>query len=301
MLIAAINYQNNMSYALTFLLANLFVVAVLHSYANLSGLKITALAADDAFAGQRSGFHFRFSAGNKRGHHALLVGWPETVNSAQERRKRWRPRFLRTLFSAPQMLAIEEIDLDGGTTFDLTLHVPAGSRGWYRPGRLRIESTFPIGLLRCWTWVDLDQRALVYPKPLNSAEPAGAAGDAQDGRWLCDTGDDEFFGIRDYRDGDNPRRVYWKGLARGQSLQTKEYATAIADARWLDWEQFAGLDQERRLSALCYWVLEYHRRELEFGLRIPGVELPAASGDRQRDSALRALAVFGLPEELPVS
>jgi hypothetical protein len=36
MLVAAINYQNNMAFALTFLLANLFVVAVLHSYANLS-------------------------------------------------------------------------------------------------------------------------------------------------------------------------------------------------------------------------------------------------------------------------
>ena len=54
MLIAAINYQNNMSYALTFLLANLFLVAVLHSYANLT---ISAVGAQDVFAGQRCAFH----------------------------------------------------------------------------------------------------------------------------------------------------------------------------------------------------------------------------------------------------
>jgi hypothetical protein len=58
MLVAAINYQNNMAYALTFLLANLFVVAVLHSYANLSGLTITAVGAEDGFPGQRDGVSF---------------------------------------------------------------------------------------------------------------------------------------------------------------------------------------------------------------------------------------------------
>jgi uncharacterized protein (DUF58 family) len=195
------------------------------------------------------------------------------------------------------MLAEEEIDLPPNAAKELVLHIPVAARGWYRPERLRIESTFPLGLLRCWTWVALDQRALVYPAPLVSPEPAGAAGDALDGRWLSGAGDDEFFGIRDYRAGDNPRRVYWKGLARGQALQTKDYATAIADARWLDWGQFPGLDQERRLSALCYWVLDYHRKELEFGLRLPGSELAPASGDRQRDAALRALALFGISDE----
>ena len=34
MLTTAINYQNNMSYALTFLLATLFIIAILHTYAN---------------------------------------------------------------------------------------------------------------------------------------------------------------------------------------------------------------------------------------------------------------------------
>ncbi|WOJ95695.1 DUF58 domain-containing protein [Congregibacter brevis] len=290
MLIAAINYQNNMSYALTFLLANLFVVAVLHTYANLSGLTITAVSADHAFAGQRSGFHLRFSSTNKRGHNALLVGWPE----AKEARR--RRRLFTGLLSSPAMIAVEEIDIAPAATLDLVLHIPVGTRGWYRPDRLRIESTYPLGLLRCWTWIDLDFRALVYPTPLVAAEPKGAAGDALDGRWLAGTGDDEFYGIRDYRAGDNLRRVYWKGLARGQALQTKDYASAIADARWLDWEQFSGLDQERRLSALCHWVLDYHRREFEFGLRVPGLELAPASGDRQRDAALRALALFGVTE-----
>jgi hypothetical protein len=42
MLLAAINFENNLSYALTFWLATLFIVAILHTYANLSGLTIRA-------------------------------------------------------------------------------------------------------------------------------------------------------------------------------------------------------------------------------------------------------------------
>ena len=45
MLLAAINFENNLSYALTFLLATLFIVATLHTYANLSGLTIRAVRA----------------------------------------------------------------------------------------------------------------------------------------------------------------------------------------------------------------------------------------------------------------
>jgi uncharacterized protein (DUF58 family) len=291
MLIAAINYQNNMSFALTFLLANLFVIAVLHSYANMAGLRITALGADDAFAGQRAAFRLRLDAGGRRGHFALHLGWP-TAEAGRRRR-----RFMVGLFSAPAMATEQEVDLEAGAVLDLRLHLPVGQRGWHRPGRLRIESVYPLGLLRCWTWVDLDLRALVYPAPIAGTEPVGGEWGSDDGVYLAGGGDDEFFGIRRYREGDNPRRVHWKGLARGQGLQSKEYAALVSDARWLEWGQFPGLTQERRLSVLCHWALDYHRRELEFGLRLPEYELAPARGGPQRDRALRALALYGLEDE----
>jgi uncharacterized protein (DUF58 family) len=288
MLIAAINYQNNMAYALTFLLANLFHVAVYYTYANLAGLTLTGIGADDAFAGGRSAFRLRLSASARRGHYALLLGWP---SRAEQQRRRG---FLRGLFSSPAMLALEELDLEQGDQRELRLYLPVGERGWHDPGRLRVESLDPLGLLRCWNWVDLDMQALVYPEPLAQAEIGGEAGQGDDGLQVSGIGDDEFAGIRDYRPGDSPRRVYWKGLARGLDMQSKEYAVAVSDTRWLDWEQYPGLATERRLSALCHRVLDYHRRELEFGLRIPGTELRPAKGDRQRDRALRALALYNI-------
>lgn len=290
MLIAAINYQNNVAYALTFLLANLFVVAVLHSYANLAGLTLTAIGADDAFAGQHTAFRLRLTAGERRGHYALLVGWPVP-------KARLRQRLLASLLSRPQMQAMEELDLEPGEQHTLRLHLPVIARGWFHPGRLRIESVYPLGLLRCWTWVDLDQRALVFPMPLAARTTSGDDGEGRDGLQVGGSGDDEFTGIRNYREGDSPRRVYWKGVARGSDLQSKEYNRTIADTRWLDWDQFAGLATETRLSALCHEVLEHHRRELEFGLRLPGTSLVPGRGERQRDRALRALALYGIDSD----
>ncbi|MEE4277878.1 MAG: DUF58 domain-containing protein [Halieaceae bacterium] len=293
MLIAAINYQNNMAYALTFLLANLFHVAVYYTYANLAGLTLTGVGADDAFSGARSAFRLRLSAGSRRGHHALSVGWP----SHEEQRK--RRGLFRGLFSSPPMLAVDELDIERSDQCELRLHLPVGERGWFNPGRLRVESLFPLGLLRCWTWVDLDMQALVYPKPIALAEPGGQAGEGDEGFQVSGIGDDEFAGIRDYRAGDSPRRVYWKGLARGLDMQSKEYAVAVSDTRWLDWDQYPGLATERRLSALCHRVVDYHRRDLEFGLRIPGLVLRPAKGDRQRERALRALALYGYDAPQP--
>ena len=143
MLMAAINYQNNMSYALTFLLATLFIIATLHTFANLSGLTIRALRAQSTFPGQQSKFDVLIERGKQRDHFALYMKWPESTDAL-----------------------VSLVDED---RVRVQLHTAVGKRGWYSPGRLLLESTYPLGLLRCWTWIDLDLYALVFPQPLACA------------------------------------------------------------------------------------------------------------------------------------
>lgn len=271
MLVAAINFQNNLSYALTFLLATLFIVAVLHTFANLSGLTIRAVRARPAFPGQQTEFELQVERSRKREHYGIYFNFEG---------------------SAPERLNITGAEIEA-----LHLLAPVGERGWYHPGRLLVKSTYPLGLIRCWTWIDLDLRALVYPRPLPSPEPSGLATDQPDGASVPIEGSDDFYGFRDYRQGDSPRHIYWKGLARGQSLQTKQY-TAYADRSvWLDWEAFPGVGVEQRLSHLCYWALEYHRSGDEYGLRMPGALIEPDVGESHRDMVLRALALFGMTGE----
>lgn len=269
MLLAAVNYENNMSYALTFLLATLFVIAILHSYANLSGLTLRGLAAGEGFPGQTVPFTVELRCSNRRGHHALWLGFEAAPRAA-------------LLSVAP------------GGAGAATLYARAPERGPFRPGRLRVESSYPLGLLRCWTWVDLDLEGLAYPRPRPYPEPAGGAAGAPGARPRG--GDEEFFGLRDYRPGDRPRQVYWKGLARGQALQSKYYSEPATALAWLDWEAFPGAGAERRLSYLCQQCLDLHRRGARFGLRLPGEQLAAAAGEVQRDRVLRALARFRPPQ-----
>ena len=81
MLLAAINFQNNLSYALTFLLATLFVLAVLHTFANLSGLTIRAVRAQPAFPGQQTEFELQVSRGRRREYYGVYCRFENSATA----------------------------------------------------------------------------------------------------------------------------------------------------------------------------------------------------------------------------
>ncbi len=81
-------------------------------------------------------------------------------------------------------------------------------------GRLRVESVYPLGILRAWAYFDGDSQCLVYPAPRGHLPlpfaPATASGLTQ----LHGVGSDEFAGLRPYTPGDPVRAIAWKTLAR---------------------------------------------------------------------------------------
>ena len=265
-LIAAINYQNNMTFALTFLLANVFVIAILHTFINLSGLTVSAVRASSVYAGQQSEFEIKLSHAGKRPRFALTCHWqdalPHTVN------------------------------LDEKTEVTIKTYLDTGKRGWFNPGRLLIETCYPLGLLRAWTWIDLDIQALVYPNPLPCEPLKGQEADAADGSTVPVEGSDDFYGLRDYIQGDSLKHVFWKTVAKAQPLQTKQYNAYADQSVWLDWQSFSGLPVEQCLSHLCYWLLQFERSHEDYGLRLPGVTIEPNRGEAHKDLLLRHLALF---------
>lgn len=145
-----------------------------------------------------------------------------------------------------------------------------------------------------WSWVDLRQQALVYPRPL-AGEPflGPGAEDAEDqGRALASAGVDDYQGLRAYQPGDSRRRLHWKAFSRGQGLLVKDFAALGGEDLWLEFERLGG-DLESRLGRLCHAVLELSERQQPYGLALPGTRLQPASGEAQREACLRALALFG--------
>ncbi len=270
MVLAGINYQNSLIFVLAFLLASLFMVSILHTYRNLSGLTIMASSTLPAFAGEDAEFTLVLSRLGARTFEALLLGWnPELLQGAD-------------------LLEEEEVKVK--------LFVETRIRGVMNPGRMLIQTYYPVGLFRAWSWLDLDMQTIVYPRPV----PAGAIpfvqASSNDGELIQREGVDDFYGLRDYQQGDPLKHVAWKSYARTGELLTKQFA-AFADRRvWLEWDFFPGMDREARLSRLCYWVLKFDAGNDEYGLRLPGIELAPGRGHEHREEMLKTLALFEIEQ-----
>lgn len=266
-LLLGINYENNLVYAVSFLLLALLVLSILHTYSNLAGLTITALSARPCLVGENAEFELLLRAGGRRDYEAIQLSW---------------------VGRAP--VSCDLIDDDERR---VRLYLEAPSRGWWHPGPLLIETFYPLGLFRAWTWLETDLRALAYPRPLpGDVLPAGSGISGQ-GELVNAHGSDDFLGLEAYQRGMSLRRLAWKQLAAGQGLHAKQFGDHADQQLWLDWSMWPELDLEHRLSRLCYWTLTLSREELEYGLRLPGQEIPPGHGERHRHRVLRALALFG--------
>ena len=148
------------------------------------------------------------------------------------------------------------IDIPAQSITEVVLAVPAERRGWLPLGRVLLETRFPLGLFRAWSYVEPDARCLVYPKPERTPLPAPAAEAAAGALRSQAVGNDDFSGLRAYQLSDSPRHVAWKAVARSDDMLTKQFTGESAAELWLDWHMLpAALGLEQRLSRLAGWVL----------------------------------------------
>jgi uncharacterized protein (DUF58 family) len=161
--------------------------------------------------------------------------------------------------------------------------------------RLTIATTFPLGLVRAWSYAAPDQRCLVYPAPAADAPPLPTAPGLEDGQSRGGRGLDDFFGLRDHQLGDPPRHVAWKAVARHNGpLLTKEFSAAAAQRVVLDWDELPpSMAVEQRLSVLARWICQAHGVGLAWSLQLPGCEFPFAAGPAHYHACLKALALYG--------
>lgn len=267
MLLGSMNYSSSLGYTITFLLASLGFVAMHHTHRNLENLELRAGFAPPVFAGDEARFPLfaRNNAGVARGGIAL---------DDSERTQ-------------------DICDLLPGASATLTLRVRADARGWLRPPRFGIHTTYPFGLFRAWAWLRMDLECLVYPRP---APPGGAppplALEPGSSRTEA-AGNEDFSGLRSYRPGDAPRHIAWRASARADGdLLVKEFHGGGVATRWLDWNDTRERDTEARISRLTRWVMDAQASGERYGLRLPGVEVPLGGGEAHYQRCLRELALF---------
>lgn len=268
LLMGSINYSLSLGFALTFLLAGMGLAGMVQTTRNLAQLVVRAGRADPVFAGGRA--TFRLSLAN-----AADFDRPEIA--------------VRQLASG----AACTVDVAADGVADALLAVPAERRGWLPLGRVMLETRFPLGLFRAWSYVQPDSRCLVYPRPEPGALPPRTPSPQAGGAQSRTQGSDDFSSLRAYQPSDSPRHIAWKSAARSEHLLTKQFAGEASAELWLDLRDVqASLGLEQKLSRLTGWVLAAEREGAQYGLRLPGNEIPPSRGDAHRSACLEALALY---------
>jgi len=273
MLVGAINYSLSLGYALCFLLAGLFSATLLHTYRNLAGLELRRVTADSAFAGERLPFTLTLANATRIARHGLRL-------------------CTRGGADAPPLATRTDVPATG--TAEARLELPTTVRGRWPLGRVTIESDWPLGLWRAWSYVHAPVHGLVFPPPEPQAPPLPAEPDAVAGALARQGARGDVAGLRPYRPGDVPGTIAWKSLARGQGLHVRTFDDESGQARTrltLAATSLPGVEQ--RLERLAAWVLDAEARGADYAFELPGTTLPADHGPAQRLDALTALALHG--------
>jgi len=283
MLLGDINYNLSLGYVLTFLLAMMAVMSMLHAFRNLAHLEIRAGRADAVFNGEAAKFLLHFYNPGKLPRYQLCLRGGSHLTASS----------LRGLRGGNGSIVC--LDVPAGQTGEVEFPLHTTRRGWLDLGKLTLHTEFPLGLFHAWSYLHFDTRCLVYPTPLSGATlPPANAPDGAGKRTIA--GDDDFAGLRNYVPGDALPRIAWKAYARGHALQVKQFSTPVGEELWLDIADTPDADIEDKLARMTRWVLDAETLGLSYGLSLPDGELAAGNGMAHRDECLRRLALLGLAE-----
>ena len=202
---AAINTGNNLLYLLLGMMLSLIIASGVMSEMSLRGLEVTRQPPTRLHA--------------KR---------PFLMGIGLKNDKRRLPSF-----------SIEVEDLIGDKPLDKKcyfLKLPAGRlqhtsyrhtfnrRGRYTFTAFRLSTKFPFALFRKSRLVELETEVIVYPalQPIGRAEPPRAHAHGEEARGQRGRRG-EFHGLREHRDGDDPRDIHWRSTARKGKTMIREY------------------------------------------------------------------------------
>ena len=248
------------------------------------------------------------------------VGEPLVIRYELVNRSRALPAFDLTVHESIDPTQLEP----SGTAW--AMHVGPGdsvhAEAVFRPMRrgvvqlrsFEVATTFPFGLLRKIVRITRRGEVLIHPRilPIRSDLLARVTSGAIGGQRLSQQsgGDDDFFGVREYRGGDSVRRIAWKRLAGTGKLATIERGRAVpprvrvlldlrlptASLRTAPGENACALEENAIVIAASVIALA-DRLGYEYALSVAGIEIPAVAlrkGHFHREKIMSLLAAIDL-------
>jgi len=282
MWLAAVNYSNNLVYAILYLIGALSFISIFHTWRNLASLRVEHIRIQPAFAGEEVRMEIYLRNPSKHTIYGLFF-----ARLGDEAGLARRPTPLRIPGGGG-------VRIEAGDSCSAEVVFPSERRGMYRFESLLVRTSYPFGLFWVSFRVPVDVEYYIYPQARGNADWPGLHPSGEQGSPASLKPGDDFSGVRAYMPGESLRHVDWKAFARGRPLAVKQFTGGSGHELWLDAAEMTRLPLEARLSQLALWIVNAEKEEIPYALKLGRTTLPLGLGAAHSRRALEALAVAGV-------
>lgn len=261
MMLAGLNFNNNMSLMLVFLLFGLAQVALHQTFFNIRNLHLEQVNAEPTFLGDNITLQIQISADHEK----------------------WR-------IKTENELSTDITDINQEVS-QLKSLIQSNHRGWQDVDRIKFLTRYPLGLFTCWVYCQPQSQVLVYPKP-EKPTPDFPNHGGRDGEKSTPIKGEELSSIRAYQQGDPIRDIAWKKTAQSDQTWVKEFHQTQGKHLLFDLSQMFMSNLEVKLSRITAWIIEAERNGDEYQVLLPGFDSGMNSGDSHKHQCLKALALY---------
>ncbi|WP_196137674.1 DUF58 domain-containing protein [Aliikangiella sp. G2MR2-5] len=266
MMVGATNYQNNLAFLLTFLIVGIGLATIIFTFKNLQGIQFALRGHGELFCEEFAEVEISLTSLTGTKHSAIGIGW-----------------------------SLEELvwtDVEPDEPSLVRLSFKAKRRGQVPLERILVTSYFPFGWLRTWSFFGFSSTVLVYPKPVEPPPVFESVGNQEEEQGHKKRGSEDFFGLKSYEIGEPLSRIDWKSFAREKGLYVREFAVFQGTQLCFDWDDYAGTDDELRLSYLTFLVIQAAQQQIGYSLKLPGEYIMFDEGEAHRNNCLKVLALY---------
>jgi uncharacterized protein (DUF58 family) len=199
---AALNTGNNLIYLILALMLSLVLLSLVILKVTLSGLSLGAASVSPIFAGEEASFSLTVSNRKRHIHSYSVSVLSESMTS---------------------LAYFPVVPAQGRTTKEVKIVFKR--RGLYGRRNFTARSGFPFILFVGEREMEVRGAVLVYPALRDVGNIASDGWGTEEGDAVRSAGaGEEIHSIREFRQGDDLRRIHWKASAKVADLMVKEYA-----------------------------------------------------------------------------
>ncbi len=284
--LAAINTGNNLLYLLLGWLLSLIIASGFFSNACLRGIRISRSIPKRIYA--NTPFLVEITASNSK---TNLASYSLEVEDICE--------------GVPVDKRCYFLKIPEGKTQHTSYRHTIAKRGLYKFEAVRVSTKFPFGLFVKSRIEETHNELLVFPNTRTIPLPAPSASQHGDSQTQSVGRRGEFYGLREYRIGDDRSSIHWRSSARSNKLLVREYEdesqkqiTLLLDNAL---PSIRGEEEEQALEdaiSLCASLAQsYISKGYVLRLIARGQLTPFAGGDMQLQRILRVLALLEIESE----